>query len=426
MATPTPEQVVHGTSAEYGIVWNAHHGNIVPHEFLGNHPYSAGSARWSFDFGEGCVGHAYAKQETLIIEDDTTGDSMFMRKSLAKSCGINTIAFVPQPDGSVLEVGFQRKLGELPKSWWMKSLMEGYTHSKNHEIDSSGMRTPSAAPWLNKDMAPSSLKALAQVAVKTNELLAHLQPSFFHVSNEPGSDSTRDTSRDSSRSSSALEARLDSCEHLLQREPWEDADSSDIDWEDMPKPLIQLDLLSHLPGEQNGLIGDDNFQLIDAPHDASMPQYDAYEPNYLKFIQSVCSLGSVGHPYSCGGACKYMKTQRGCKVGVQCDRCHLCKWTRAGERQVENTRKNYSAGSVGHPHFCGGACKYHTRKECKAGRDCDRCHLCTWTRSGERKLMRRKQLYQDVSEIGHPFLCGECCQYKESQGSTCNHCHLSF
>jgi len=36
------------------------------------------------------------------------------------------------------------------------------------------------------------------------------------------------------------------------------------------------------------------------------------------------SKGSIGHPYSCASACKYIKKVRGCKDGADCDRCHLC------------------------------------------------------------------------------------------------------
>mmetsp|Transcript_72726 Transcript_72726/g.119914 ORF Transcript_72726/g.119914 Transcript_72726/m.119914 type:complete len:224 (+) Transcript_72726:74-745(+) len=40
------------------------------------------------------------------------------------------------------------------------------------------------------------------------------------------------------------------------------------------------------------------------------------------------SLGSIGHPYSCGAACKYSGKARGCKEGRNCDHCHLCPWKR--------------------------------------------------------------------------------------------------
>jgi len=41
------------------------------------------------------------------------------------------------------------------------------------------------------------------------------------------------------------------------------------------------------------------------------------------------SLGSEGHPFSCGPACKYASKGKGCKDGANCDHCHLCKWKKA-------------------------------------------------------------------------------------------------
>lgn len=38
------------------------------------------------------------------------------------------------------------------------------------------------------------------------------------------------------------------------------------------------------------------------------------------------SVGSIGHPSTCGFACKYIHKARGCKDGRFCVRCHLCAW----------------------------------------------------------------------------------------------------
>mmetsp|Transcript_9811 Transcript_9811/g.17626 ORF Transcript_9811/g.17626 Transcript_9811/m.17626 type:complete len:222 (-) Transcript_9811:443-1108(-) len=45
-------------------------------------------------------------------------------------------------------------------------------------------------------------------------------------------------------------------------------------------------------------------------------------------VDSCLSLGSRGHPFTCAAACKYYPKKRGCKDGMNCDRCHLCTWTR--------------------------------------------------------------------------------------------------
>lgn len=44
------------------------------------------------------------------------------------------------------------------------------------------------------------------------------------------------------------------------------------------------------------------------------------------------SKGSIGHPTSCGPACKFIITVRGCKDGNQCSHCHLCKWRKVPKR----------------------------------------------------------------------------------------------
>mmetsp|Transcript_14335 Transcript_14335/g.22861 ORF Transcript_14335/g.22861 Transcript_14335/m.22861 type:complete len:254 (-) Transcript_14335:91-852(-) len=46
------------------------------------------------------------------------------------------------------------------------------------------------------------------------------------------------------------------------------------------------------------------------------------------------SVGSRGHPYTCAEACKYMSKKRGCKDGVDCDRCHLCPWKPVRNRKA--------------------------------------------------------------------------------------------
>lgn len=44
---------------------------------------------------------------------------------------------------------------------------------------------------------------------------------------------------------------------------------------------------------------------------------------------AVISIGSAGHPHSCGRPCKYSRGGRVCKDGAACGRCHLCPWRRS-------------------------------------------------------------------------------------------------
>mmetsp|Transcript_90225 Transcript_90225/g.165220 ORF Transcript_90225/g.165220 Transcript_90225/m.165220 type:complete len:238 (+) Transcript_90225:87-800(+) len=53
----------------------------------------------------------------------------------------------------------------------------------------------------------------------------------------------------------------------------------------------------------------------------------------------VVSTGTVGHPQTCAGACKFiMKKNRGCKDGAACNRCHLCEWKKRGPRKTKEVK----------------------------------------------------------------------------------------
>jgi len=56
------------------------------------------------------------------------------------------------------------------------------------------------------------------------------------------------------------------------------------------------------------------------------------------------SCGSIGHPYACADPCKYAKKKRGCKDGVSCTRCHLCKHKRAKQVGSPDTTAGGAAG----------------------------------------------------------------------------------
>jgi hypothetical protein len=100
------------------------------------------------------------------------------------------------------------------------------------------------------------------------------------------------------------------------------------------------------------------------------------------------SLGSVGHPHSCAGACRYIKRKGGCRDGANCPHCHLCFWRRTADvhegPQAPDSEKSeafISVGTRGHPHQCGPPCRYVRRKGgCRDGANCTSCHACLWQR----------------------------------------------
>jgi len=57
------------------------------------------------------------------------------------------------------------------------------------------------------------------------------------------------------------------------------------------------------------------------------------------------SIGSMGHPYLCADACKYVKKPRGCKDGANCNRCHICSWNQSA---VRRKRRGVPNAQVGH------------------------------------------------------------------------------
>jgi len=156
----------------------------------------------------------------------------------------------------------------------------------------------------------------------------------------------------------------------------------------------------------------------------------------------VVSVGSLGHPAECAEACPYVKRKTGCKMGMDCSKCHLCFWQRpvvkqqqygcapglhsqsvpappspqataattvpsppppppkhwqarepqgAARAELEAKRVTPvdgvpSVGSIGHPTKCGSGCKYNSKgKGCKDGSLCVRCHLCVWRRQPGRR-----------------------------------------
>jgi len=59
----------------------------------------------------------------------------------------------------------------------------------------------------------------------------------------------------------------------------------------------------------------------DATGFSSLPQ-----PNLAPDDMPQLCKGSVGHPEACAEPCKYATKSRGCKDGLDCQRCHLCHW----------------------------------------------------------------------------------------------------
>ncbi|CAE7253793.1 unnamed protein product [Symbiodinium sp. CCMP2592] len=44
---------------------------------------------------------------------------------------------------------------------------------------------------------------------------------------------------------------------------------------------------------------------------------------------------SVGHPFTCAAACKYVKRKGGCRDGANCLLCHECFWSKTSSKDGE-------------------------------------------------------------------------------------------
>ena len=183
------------------------------------------------------------------------------------------------------------------------------------------------------------------------------------------------------------------------------------------------------------------------PHSVQRPPKDPRCRPMPGNAKLVFSKGSVGHPFTCAAACRYVKRKGGCLRGADCNLCHECFWSKEAQgeeatpRATEAPRKGpvfiptqedladfttgplsreplpeqawhpgsdilgYSMGStlvqarnpgsLGHPHACGPACKYAQKSRgCKDGDLCTRCHLCLWTRFSAKTL----KLIESLSE----------------------------
>lgn len=125
-------------------------------------------------------------------------------------------------------------------------------------------------------------------------------------------------------------------------------------------------------------------ETIPAPPGLTREAYDSPVPTLTVNVADCPSLGSLGHPWNCKAACKYVGRAGGCKDGWQCTCCHLCHWQRKPVAPAGNSDEasiETSKGSIGHPHNCSSPCKYVRRKGgCRDGVNCPHCHVCRWSR----------------------------------------------
>lgn len=98
-----------------------------------------------------------------------------------------------------------------------------------------------------------------------------------------------------------------------------------------PRNLEDTDPEEHPSGEEG----------VETTYDVSPPSNGCLDPDESLcwlLLDSECSVGSVGHPYACADACKYLRKSKGCKDGPTCPRCHFCRWVAPRHAYRERTR----------------------------------------------------------------------------------------
>lgn len=93
--------------------------------------------------------------------------------------------------------------------------------------------------------------------------------------------------------------------------------------------MIKLDLNSTLFPKANG----NDESAVPIPFDLLKNAMENGKLDEDLIGPSCPSIGSFGHPNTCGMSCKYNEKQSGCKDGKMCTRCHICKWNRKIKRR---------------------------------------------------------------------------------------------
>lgn len=74
---------------------------------------------------------------------------------------------------------------------------------------------------------------------------------------------------------------------------------------------------------------------------------------------------------------------------LQCEVCEPCPSSESSDAVPITTENAPSRGSIGHPHSCAAGCKYIKKpRGCKDGADCERCHLCAFRNSKQKKVVK--------------------------------------
>jgi len=303
--TPQFERV----GAHYAIIWrmDGQSGMIFPKRMYGMHSFLAAS-KLGFAPGQGSVGRIWSQTKQvagfeLIPDISVVANNAFLRKHEALANGIMSILFVRQPDGALLEAGFE-------------SFFAATTAL-------TALRAEYAAPC----------SAGSRCDFSKFDLWAPRPTSSASISGNGDLDNRHPTSYASGWSSpltisTAAPSSIDVQDEILQP-PHPSEETSQFAAPFRVRSFMTQD------GSLNGNESTPNWLSEDSMNSAD-----------------VASLGTVGHPANCRPACKYMWTKAGCTLGQACDHCHLCfRRRKFHRRQWKNTEQQIAS----HPPSVEGA-----------------------------------------------------------------------
>lgn len=196
--------------------------------------------------------------------------------------------------------------------------------------------------------------------------------------------------------------------------------------------------------------------------------------------EQVVSKGSVGHPFKCAPACRYVKRKGGCRDAEACPNCHHCFWSKANattldekslaKSQSENSKlreaktlanrlvsllggeepfaaqakkfvkPDISLGTMGHPLTCADPCESDAGLVINLDAAIPNPYaapvLSTNPVLGQPKAYPKPQdaprqmpWCSSLGSMGHPYSCAAACKYAMKangckDGAMCDHCHL--
>lgn len=177
--------------------------------------------------------------------------------------------------------------------------------------------------------------------------------------------------------------------------------------------------------------------------DSRRADQDQWTGNAEKAEQLVTSVGTKGHPSTCGVACRYVRRKHGCRDGAACPNCHECHWRRgagterAGNEAMDELKRlivlqlSYVEGAV--PPTTMSSSKVHVelvanKEEQAKGRSSGQAGDHSEVFAGVVSADDGPVTESSVGSLGHPYDCNEPCKYFRRKagcrdGWQCLKCH---